>query len=124
MGYDQQCKKIQTELTRSNTTELFRKYRLLGLNDKAAEILFQVFLNDMEKYIHSDSYYSGEKIDNKVAELEFQLSQLGEKLPKGFNNLKTAEDYYKLGYMKTLKRAQLEEKQKEEAEDKTQVDQK
>lgn len=122
MGYDQQCKKIQTELTRSNTTELFRKYRLLGLNDKAAEILIQVFLNDMEKYIHSDSYYSGEKIDNKVAELEFQLSQLEEKLPEGFKNLKTAEDYYKLGYMKTLKRAQLEEEQKEKAEDKTQVD--
>lgn len=76
----------------------------------------------MEKYIHSDSYYSGEKIDNKVAELEFQLSQLEEKLPEGFKNLKTAEDYYKLGYMKTLKRAQLEEEQKEKAEDKTQVD--
>lgn len=94
----------------------------MGLNDKAAEILIQVFLNDMEKYIHSDSYYSGEKIDNKVAELEFQLSQLEEKLPKGFKNLKTAEDYYKLGYMKILKRAQLEEEQKEKAEDKTQVD--
>lgn len=123
-GMTNNVKKIQTELTRSNTTELFRKYRLLGLNDKAAEILIQVFLNDMEKYIHSDSYFSGEKIDNKVAELEFQLSQLGVKLPKGFNDLKTAEDYYKWGYMKTLKRAQLEEKQKEEAEDKTQVDQK
>lgn len=96
----------------------------MGLNDKAAEILIQVFLNDMEKYIHSDSYFSGEKIDNKVAELEFQLSQLGVKLPKGFNDLKTAKDYYRFGYMKTLKHAQLEEKQKEETEDKTQVDQK
>lgn len=123
-GMTNNVKKIQTELTRSNTTELFRKYRLLGLNDKAAEILIQVFLNDMEKYIHSDSYFSGEKIDNEVAELEFQLSQLGVKLPKGFNDLKTAKDYYKFGYMKTLKHAQLEEKQKEETEDKTQVDQK
>ena len=121
-GMTNNVKKIQTELTRSNTTELFRKYRLLGLNDKAAEILIQVFLNDMEKYIHSDSYYSGEIIDYKVAELEFQLSQLGEKLPNGFKNLKTAEDYYKLGYMKALKRPQLEVRQKEEAEDKTQVD--
>ena len=121
-GMTNNVKKIQTELTRSNTTELFRKYRLLGLNDKAAEILIQIFLNDMEKYIHSDSYYSGEIIDNKVAELEFQLSQLGEKLPNGFKDLKTAEDYYKLGYMKALKRPQLEVRQKVEAEDKTQVD--
>ena len=45
--------KIKTELTRSNTTELFRKYRLYGQNDKAAEILIQIFLNDMEKYRHS-----------------------------------------------------------------------
>lgn len=117
-GMTNNVKKIQTELTRSNTTELFRKYRLLGLNDKAAEILIQVFLNDMEKYIHS----SGEIIDNKVAELEFQLSQLGEKLPNGFKNLKTAEDYYKLGYMEVLKSPQLEIRQKVEAEDKTQVD--
>ena len=42
-GMTNNVKKIQTELTRSNTTELFRKYRLLGLNDKAAEILIQVF---------------------------------------------------------------------------------
>lgn len=112
-GMTNNVKKIQTELTRSNTTELFRKYRLLGQNDKAAEILIQVFLNDMEKYIHSDSFYSGEKIDNKVAELEFQLTQLGEKLPSGFKNLKTAEDYKNLGYMKTLKREQFEEKQKD-----------
>ena len=69
----------------------------------------------MEKYIHSDSYYSGEKIEEKVAELDFQLGQLGEKLPDAFKNLKTAEDYYKLGYMKTLKRAQFEKKQAEEA---------
>ena len=112
-GMTNNVKKIQTELTRSNTTELFRKYRLLGQNDKAAEILIQAFLNNMEKYIHSDSFYSGEKIDNKVAELEFQLTELGEKLPSGFKNLKTAEDYKKMGYMKTLKREQFEEKQKD-----------
>lgn len=114
-GMTNNVNKIKTELTRSNTTELFRKYRLYGQNDKAAEILIQIFLNDMEKYIHSDSYYSGEKIEEKVAELDFQLGQLGEKLPDAFKNLKTAEDYYKLGYMKTLKRAQFEKKQAEEA---------
>lgn len=115
-GMTNNVKQIKTELTRSNTTELFRKYRLFGQNDKAAEILIQVFLNDMEKYVHSDTYYSGENIEEKIAELEFQLAQLGEKLPDEFKNLKTAEDYYKLGFMKTLKRAKFEEKQKAEAE--------
>ena len=111
-GMTNNVNQIKTELTRSNTKELFRRYRLLGQNDKAAEILIQMFLNDMEKYIHSDRYYSGEKIENKVAELEFQLSELGVKLPNAFKELKTAEDYYKLGFMKTLKRAKYEEEQK------------
>lgn len=108
-GMTKNVKNISNNILRTNTRELLRKYRLLGNKDKAAEILIQEFLNEMEKTIHSGSYNSGQNIEEEVAELEFQLAQLEQKLPEKFKKLKTAGDYEKLGRLKTRKLAQYEE---------------
>lgn len=87
-------KNIQNNIIRSNTPELLRKYRLFGQNDKAADVLIQEFLDEMESYIHSNDYYSNIEIEEEVAELEFGLAQLEVKLPEEFKRLKILDDYY------------------------------
>ena len=98
-GMTNNVEKIRKYMLRSNTKELLRKYRLLGQNDKAAEIVIQDFLNDLEDYINSMDYNPKENIEKDVEGLEYELSQLGAKLPEEFKKLKIAKDYYKLGFM-------------------------
>lgn len=106
-GMTNNVEKIRKYMLRSNTKELLRKYRLLGQNDKAAEIVIQDFLNDLEDYINSMDYNPKENIEKDVEGLEYELSQLGAKLPEEFKKLKIAKDYHKLGFM-DKKRAEKE----------------
>ena len=99
-GMTNNVEKIKKNMLRSNTQELLRKYRLFGQNDKAAEIVIQDFLFELEKYVNSMDYQATESIEKDVEGLEAELSQLGVKLPEEFRKLKVAKDYYDLGTMK------------------------
>lgn len=112
-GMTNDVKNIKNNMLLANTPELLRKYRLLGDNDKAAEVLVQNFLNELSEIIRFNNFSPKQNIEDKVKELEFQLALLGAVVPEGIKKLKTLEDYYNLGYMKTIHSAQFEEKQKD-----------
>lgn len=77
---------------------IFRKYRILEQNDKAADLLIDQFIKAMEGYIISDYYTPNQSIVGDISLLERRLTALNKTIPSELKRLKTAADYKNLGW--------------------------
>lgn len=82
--------------------KLVRRYRLLGNDDKVAELLIDSFCYQAQRALEKEGWWSL-SIEGEIAELEFKLSQVGQPLPPVFKSLKTLGDFHELGCLKSLK---------------------
>lgn len=107
-GMANNVKEMKEELNPITKTEKFRRYRLLGQNDKAAEILIENFMDLVSYRLKYENYYSSTSLEEEVAKLEKRLSMLGSEIPENIKALKTYGDYYEMGYL-TIKEPEKQE---------------
>ena len=96
-------KRLKERIAPVNKKNELRRYRLLGQNDKAAEMLIEEFFEKTFRLIENGNVYKTTSIENRVVELEKALSQLGAKIPENIKALKTYGDYYEMGYVNITK---------------------
>lgn len=101
-------KKMKEELNPITKTEKFRRYRLLGQNDKAAEILIENFMDLISERFRYREDETSTSIEKDVAKLEKRLSMLGIEIPENIKALKTYGDYYEMGHL-TIKEPEKQE---------------
>ncbi len=84
--------------------KLVRRCRLLGNDDKVAELLIDRFCYQAQRALkdHTEAEWLSESIEGEIAELEFKLSQVEQPLPPVFKSLKTLGDFHELGCLKSL----------------------
>lgn len=111
-GMTNNVKQMKNQIVRYNKRDDFRRFRLLGEKDKAAEALIEVFFDSMITYIHSEYYNPDRNIEEEVSELENHLSQFGVKIPKEIKALKTARNFWNVGFVKTIKTEEVKSEEK------------
>lgn len=87
----------------NNQRNCFRRCRLTGQNDKAAEYLISEFFKKMEWRVGNGDFNHIEKIQEEVSELEYRLSQCGVNIPEGIKSLKTLGDFWDAGFIEGKK---------------------
>lgn len=121
-GMTNNVKQMKNQIVRYNKRDDFRRYRLLGKKEEAAEALIEVFFDSMITYIHSEEYDPDRNIEEEVSELENHLSQFGVKIPKEIKALKTARNFWNVGFVKTIKTEEVKAEEKPKTEEEKQSD--
>lgn len=121
-GMTNNVKDMKKHLVRSNKRDEFRKFRLLGQKEKAAEALIEVFLDSMIVYIHSEDYDPSRNIEQEISELENQLSQFGVKIPKEIKALKTARNFWNAGFVIPAKAETTKADEKQKTKEEKQIE--